>query len=96
MKILLSVLFIAPAAFCLGIPFPTGLDSLSSRRRSLLPWAWGMNGALAVTGSVLTRIVSISAGFVVVLACVIVIYLVAALVFRSNEIADEVPAAAAR
>ncbi len=89
LKILLSVLFIAPAAFCLGIPFPTGLDSLSSRRRSLLPWAWGMNGALSVTGSVLTRIVSISAGFDVVLACVIAVYLVAALVFRSNEIADE-------
>ncbi len=88
-KLLLSVLFIGPSAFCLGIPFPTGLASLSSRRKSLLPWAWGMNGALSVTGSVLTRIISISAGFVVVLACVIVIYFVAALAFRSNEIADE-------
>ncbi len=87
-KVLLSVLFIAPAAFCLGIPFPTGLDGLSSRRRSLLPWAWGMNGALSVTGSVLTRIISISAGFVVVLACVIVIYLIAALTFGSTETAD--------
>ena len=92
LKVLLSVLFIAPAAFCLGIPFPTGLDSLSTHRRSLLPWAWGMNGALSVTGSVLTRIVSISAGFVVVLACVIAIYFLAALVFRTNEIADEATA----
>ncbi len=91
-KILLSVLFIAPAAFCLGIPFPTGLDSLSTNRRSLLPWAWGMNGALSVTGSVLTRIVSISTGFVVVLVCVIAIYLIVALVFKTNEIADEVEA----
>jgi len=91
-KILFSVVFIAPAAFCLGIPFPTGLDSLSTNRRSLLPWAWGMNGALAVTGSVLTRIVSISSGFVVVLVCVIVIYFIVALVFKTNEIADEVEA----
>jgi len=91
-KILLSVVFIAPAAFCLGIPFPTGLDSLSANRRSLLPWAWGMNGALSVTGSVLTRIVSISTGFVVVLVCVIAIYLIVALVFKSNEIVDEVEA----
>ena len=89
LKILLSVLLIGPAAFCLGIPFPTGLDSLSLHRKSLLPWAWGMNGALSVTGSVLTRIVSISAGFDVVLGCVIVIYLVVALVFRSNETTDE-------
>lgn len=89
-KILFSVIFIAPAAFCLGIPFPTGLDSLSANRKSLLPWAWGMNGALAVTGSVLTRIISISTGFVVVLLCVIAIYLIVALVFKTNEIADEV------
>ncbi len=88
-KILLSTVFIAPAAFCLGIPFPTGLDSLSANRRSLLPWAWGMNGALSVTGSVLARIVSISSGFAVVLVCVIAIYLLAALVFRANEIPDE-------
>ena len=93
-KILLSVVLIAPAAFCLGIPFPTGLDSLSENRKSLMPWAWGMNGALSVTGSMLARIVSISWGFAVALVCIIVIYFVVALFYRSNEIADE-PAASA-
>ena len=88
-KILISIGLIAPAAFCLGIPFPTALDSLSANRKSLLPWAWGMNGALSVTGSVLSRIISISWGFVVVLVLIFALYLVAALVFRSNEIPDE-------
>jgi len=88
-KILIAIALIAPAAFCLGIPFPTALDSLSENRRSLLPWAWGMNGALSVTGSELSRIVSISWGFAVVLVAIILVYIVAALVFKSNEIADE-------
>ena len=44
-----------------------------------------MNGALSVTGSVLTRVISVSAGFTVVLLCVAGLYLAAALLYRANE-----------
>jgi len=69
----------------MGVPFPTGLSALSSNRREILPWAWGMNGALSVTGSVLTRVISVSAGFTVVLLCVAGLYFAAALLYRANE-----------
>ncbi len=83
-KALLAAGLIAPFGFFLGVPFPTGLAVLSENRKSILPWAWGMNGALSVTGSVLTRIISTSAGFSAVLMGVALVYVCAALLFASN------------
>ncbi|HYW82093.1 MAG TPA: hypothetical protein VFB30_02485, partial [Spirochaetia bacterium] len=77
----------------LGVPFPTGLAVLSAHRKSILPWAWGMNGALSVTGSVLTRIISTSAGFSAVLLGVAVVYTGAALLFGANARGDSSSAA---
>ena len=82
-KALMAAVFIAPFGIFLGVPFPTGLAALSHNRRSILPWAWGMNGALSVTGAVLTRIISTSAGFAVVLAAVGALYLLAGVLFTS-------------
>ncbi|MCG6989131.1 MAG: hypothetical protein LJF06_13260 [Gemmatimonadetes bacterium] len=83
-KMGLALLFVAPGAFFLGMPFPTGLSSLSSTRSGLIPWAWGMNGALSVTGTALALLISISWGFSVVLLAVIGLYVLAFLVFSGN------------
>ncbi|MBN2535222.1 MAG: hypothetical protein JXB88_20240 [Spirochaetales bacterium] len=88
LKVLLSILIIAPAAFFMGVPFPSGLSALSINRNRLLPWAWGMNGALSVTGSIIARLISISTGFIWVLALAGVLYIVAGLVFKTNEVVD--------
>jgi hypothetical protein len=85
-KMLLAIIFIAPSAFFLGVPFPTGLATLSKNRDSLIPWAWGINGALSVSGTMLARLVSISWGFSTVLITVIILYLISYLVFSGNEI----------
>ena len=84
-KIALALLFIAPAAFFLGMPFPTGLDALSSSRPGLVPWAWGVNGALSVTGTVAARLVSVSEGYRFALACTGALYLIALLCYSGNE-----------
>jgi hypothetical protein len=85
LKICVAAIAVAPAAFCLGIPFPTGLSALSSSRPALIPWAWGVNGALSVTGTVFARLFSISAGYSFVLAAAIGLYALAAAVFSGNE-----------
>jgi SAM-dependent methyltransferase len=87
LKICVTVLAVAPAAFCLGIPFPTGLSALSSSRPALIPWAWGVNGALSVTGTVFARLSSISAGYSRVLVAAIALYALAAATFSGNEVA---------
>ncbi len=85
LKALLAALLIAPFGICLGIPFPTGLAALAEKRRGVLPWAWGLNGALSVTGATLTRVVSTSLGFRSVLLAVVVLYVLAGVLFRANE-----------
>jgi hypothetical protein len=89
LKALLAIAFIAPIGIFLGIPFPTGLSALSENRKSILPWAWGANGALSVTGSVLTRLISTSGGFSVVLVGVAVLYVCAGFLFRANEVGEK-------
>ena len=86
LKVLLSVIIIAPGAFFLGIPFPTGLNELTKRKPELVPWAWGINGAFSVTGTALAQLVSISLGFSTVLIGVIILYLVAFLTFFGNQV----------
>ena len=61
-RVLVSILIIAPSAFFLGMPFPTGLNALADHRPRLLPWAFGMNGALSVTGTTLAQVVSVADG----------------------------------
>ena len=68
----------------MGIPFPSGLALLSRSREGIVPWAWGVNGALSVSGSVLTRIVSTSMGFTTVLGVMAVLYLAAGALFSVN------------
>ena len=50
-KILVTVFLIAPAAFLMGIPFPTGLSWLESRFPQAVRWAWALNAAASVLGS---------------------------------------------
>jgi hypothetical protein len=83
-RIFASVLIIAPAAFFMGVPYPTGLDSLQENKPHLLPWAWGMNGGLSVAGSALARIISVSSGFPVLLGLGIGVYIMAGSLFPVN------------
>src|SRR5262245_53400539 len=43
LRILLSVLLLAPPAFCMGMMFPLGL-SIWRRHQGLLPFFWSTNG----------------------------------------------------
>jgi hypothetical protein len=62
-KILLSIIFISPAAFFMGMPFPLGLRKLSVCNRTLIPWAWGINGCLSVISTALATIIAVEAGY---------------------------------
>ncbi len=80
-RALVATLIIAPFGMCLGIPFPTGLSTLAEGEGAMVPWAWGVNGALSVTGAVLARVVSTSAGLSDVVVAVIGLYLIAGALF---------------
>jgi SAM-dependent methyltransferase len=60
-RILLSVLLLAPPAFCMGMMFPLGLG-LWRRHAELLPFFWSANGITSMAASVLGMALSIEFG----------------------------------
>jgi hypothetical protein len=78
LKIVVTALLIAPLAFLMGIPFPLGLSRLEGHSRSLIPWAWGINGCASVLSAVLAAVLAIHAGFTVVVLLALCLYAVAA------------------
>ena len=81
-KIVLSIILIAPLAFCMGMPFPLGLARVSREVPALVPWAWGINGCASVVSAVLATLLAIEFGFTAVVALAVALYLLAALVWR--------------
>jgi hypothetical protein len=51
LKVLISVLLIAPSGFAMGMPFPTGLTRLERIMPESVRWAWAINSAASVLGS---------------------------------------------
>ena len=66
---------LVPLGIALGIPMPTGLRLLSARAPQMVPWAWGMNGALSVLGATLAIFIAMNWGFRVTLLTASVTYL---------------------
>jgi hypothetical protein len=66
-KLLIVFLMTAPLAFCMGIPFPSGLKQLAHTRSDEVPWAWGLNGCVSVISTTLVTLISVEAGFTVVI-----------------------------
>jgi hypothetical protein len=77
-RIALTVLLILPAGILMGIPLPSGIRLMTARHAALVPWAWGMNGALSVIGATLAVFVAMNWGFSVTLMAGAGVYLAAA------------------
>jgi hypothetical protein len=79
-KILLSLLLLAPLAFCMGMPFPLGLATLAAGAPRLVPWAWGINGCASLISAVLATLLAIHFGFTAVIMVAVLLYLAAGMV----------------
>jgi hypothetical protein len=62
-RVLVTILALAPLGLALGMPMPTGIRILAQRAPELIPWAWGVNGAASVLGSVGAIALAIVWGF---------------------------------
>jgi hypothetical protein len=77
-KLVISALLLAPVGFAMGMPFPAGLRALA-RTGDSIEWAWAMNAASSVLGSVLAIVIAIQFGLNVTLVCGASAYLLALL-----------------
>ena len=50
-RVLITILLIAPAGFAMGVPFPSGLTRLEAWHPPSVRWAWSLNAAASVLGS---------------------------------------------
>lgn len=85
-RLLLSGIVLAPLGFVMGMPFPTGLRTLAAElsgeagnRENVIEWAWAMNAAASVLGSVLAMVLAIQFGLTITLAAGAMAYLLALL-----------------
>jgi len=85
LKVIVSLCLIAPLAFCMGIPFPLGLSSLSFRAPELIPWAWGINGCASVISAVLATLLATHIGFRGIVVAAVCLYFLTAVVFLSKQ-----------
>jgi hypothetical protein len=87
-RLLVSAVLLVPLGFVMGMPFPTGLRALAPVQKPELPgstmgaentleWAWAMNAAASVLGSVLAMVIAIQFGLTITLACGAAAYLIA-------------------
>src|SRR5271165_1773839 len=85
-KLLVSAAVLVPLGLAMGMPFPSGLRALSSDvddgvmppvNNGAVEWAWAMNAASSVLGSVLAMVITIQFGLNVTLACGAAAYLLA-------------------
>ncbi|HEY6350748.1 MAG TPA: hypothetical protein VI636_15215 [Candidatus Angelobacter sp.] len=76
-KLLLSSVVLVPLGFLMGMPFPTGLKLLTQSGNATVEWAWAMNAAASVLGSVGAMVIAIHFGLTITLACAALAYVMA-------------------
>jgi spermidine synthase len=86
-RLVVSAVILIPLGFVMGMPFPTGLRALAASgskengleqsSENLVEWAWAMNAAASVMGSVLAMVIAIQFGLTITLACGAAAYLCA-------------------
>src|SRR5205807_4676550 len=86
LKLVISAAVLVPLGFFMGMPFPTGLKLLAASGESTVEWAWALNAAASVLGSVSAMVIAIHFGLTVTLVCAGLAYLLAAGLARSQSI----------
>jgi hypothetical protein len=82
-RIAVAVATLVPIGLALGLPMPTGLRLLSARAPHMIPWAWGINGALSVVGATLAIFIAMNWGFNTTLVAASSVYLAGMVAFAT-------------
>jgi len=74
LRCMLVVFLLAPLALFMGMPFPIGLQLVSDKQSSYIPWVWGINGVASVIAPVLGSLLSVCLGFRIVMLISLLLY----------------------
>ena len=90
-KIVMTALLIAPLGFVMGMPFPSGLERLEEWHAPSVRWAWSLNAAASVLGSVGALVCSIYLGLTQTLIIGGLLYVAALAVVERVRVSAGVP-----
>lgn len=85
-KIVISIVLIAPLACFMGMPFPIGIARVARTSEDLVPWAWGINGCASVVAAILATLLAIHFGFTVVVALAVALYAAVPFLLRAPQV----------
>ncbi|MEW6125501.1 MAG: hypothetical protein AB1757_00445 [Acidobacteriota bacterium] len=88
-RIIIAIALMAPLALVMGMPMPIGIRLLAKHSPEIIPWAWGVNGATSVMGSVAALVIAILTGFNQALIVGALIYLLALVFIKRPRLASE-------
>jgi hypothetical protein len=89
-RMAIAVATLLPLGVALGLPMPTGLRMLSAKAPQMIPWAWGINGALSVVGATLAIFIAMNWGFNTTLLAASGTYLIGLASFLTATNGDQV------
>ena len=81
LRILITIMVLAPLGLCLGSFMPIGISAistLSQYKKEYVAWGWAVNGFFSVISSVLATILAMTFGFTIVLYIALGIYIIGA------------------
>jgi len=61
-RIIIAALSLFPIGLFMGTAFPIGIRIASHSSRHLIPWLWGINGAMSILASVLAVLIAMTFG----------------------------------
>jgi hypothetical protein len=62
LRVAVAIAVLAPVGFLLGRPLPLAVRGLARDSPGVVAWAWGVNGAASVLGSVLALVLALAFG----------------------------------
>ena len=85
LRVIAGTLALFPLGFLLGMMFPKGIAYLEDCSPTLIPWAWGINGATSVISAIGSALLALAFGFSFVMACGAVCYGLGALLVNGTK-----------
>lgn len=79
LRIIITIVLIAPLSFLMGIPFPAGISAISNDDSRMVGVSWAVNGFFSVIGTVLTIMLAMMFGFKIMFLLAGIFYLLAML-----------------
>lgn len=79
LRVVFVFLLMGPPAFFMGMMFPLGLNQLSQRNETQIPWACGIDSFLSVSATALATLIALESGFSMVMGLAAAAYGISAL-----------------